>query len=119
MRAKDGAGNWGATAHYGANIDCTVPVTSAEAPSSWVTSATVVLASSESSVTTRYRVDSGQWAVYSAPVRVTSDGTHTVEYYSVDKANNTEVPQAVTVRVDATPPQTSDDAVESYLGSAR
>ena len=44
-------------------------------------------------MTTRYRVDGGQWTVYAVPVRVTSDGTHTVEYYSVDKAGNTETPK--------------------------
>jgi hypothetical protein len=41
-----------------------------------------------------YQLDSGAWTTYSTPVTVTSYGAHTLLYYSVDKANNTETQQS-------------------------
>lgn len=39
---------------------------------------------------TWYMLDAGAWTKYDAPFVVTSDGVHTVVFYSVDKAGNVE-----------------------------
>jgi len=41
---------------------------------------------------TMYKLDGGAWTPYATPFIVTDNGTHTVSYYSVDNAGNTEIP---------------------------
>src|SRR2546430_17586377 len=36
------------------------------------------------------RTDGGAWQVYTSPVTVAGDGTHTVDYYATDVAGNIE-----------------------------
>lgn len=53
-----------------------------------------------------YRLDGGGWtpvAGGTASVAVTGDGSHTVEYYAVDNADNTEASRMATFRVDRSP----------------
>ncbi|MBE2317691.1 PKD domain-containing protein [Solirubrobacter sp. CPCC 204708] len=57
--------------------------------------------------TTEYRVGGGAFAAYTAPIALTADGTHTVEYRSTDKAGNAETAKSVTVKLDATAPATT------------
>lgn len=45
---------------------------------------------------TMYKLDSASWMRYSAPFIVVDNGSHTVLYYSVDKAGNTEVTKNMT-----------------------
>ena len=54
-----------------------------------------------------YKVDGGAFATYSAPVAITADGTHTVEYRSTDKAGNVEATKSLTVKVDKAAPVTT------------
>jgi chitodextrinase len=44
-----------------------------------------------------YRIDGGSWSTYSSPINLTAAGNHTVEYYSVDKAGNSEGIHAIVV----------------------
>jgi hypothetical protein len=54
---------------------------------------------------TYIKIDSGAWTEYTVPVTIPGDGTHTVQYYSVDKAGNVEGTQtAPAFKVDTTPP---------------
>lgn len=53
---------------------------------------------------TYYRLDGGPWASYSVPITVTDGGFHILEYYSIDRAGNTEVLQSQTLRIDSHPP---------------
>jgi hypothetical protein len=43
-----------------------------------------------------YKLDSAAWTRYAAPFIVSDNGTHTVQYYSVDKAGNTETTKNTT-----------------------
>ena len=54
-----------------------------------------------------YKVDGGAFATYSAPVAITTAGTHTVEYRSTDKAGNVEATKSLTVKVDKAAPETT------------
>jgi len=55
---------------------------------------------------TYYRVDGAGWALFTAPVVITSEGTHTLEYYSVDNAGNSEpVEGPYSFKLDATAPE--------------
>ncbi|HST86260.1 MAG TPA: family 43 glycosylhydrolase, partial [Kineosporiaceae bacterium] len=46
-----------------------------------------------------YRVDSGAWQVYSAPVTVT--GNHAIAFFATDKAGNVEITQKATAPIGA------------------
>ena len=52
-----------------------------------------------------YRLDGAEeWIPYTGPFQVSRDGTHVLEYRSVDKGDNVEAPQLLRFRSDATPP---------------
>ncbi|MEQ4723481.1 RICIN domain-containing protein [Nonomuraea sp. B19D2] len=56
---------------------------------------------------TEYRIDSGAWTPYSTPFTVSGDGAHTLEYRSRDGAGNVEQARSLTMKIDATAPQTT------------
>ncbi len=49
---------------------------------------------------------------------VSTEGTTTVKYYSEDAAGNEETIRSNTLRVDGTPPETTDDHAPVYIASA-
>jgi len=55
---------------------------------------------------TRYRVDGGNWNTYIGVFTIAaySEGSRIIGYYSVDKANNSEVEKVLTASLDKTPP---------------
>lgn len=55
---------------------------------------------------TRYRIDGGTWKTYSGSFSITSDGAHSLEYYSVDNASNGESVTSVAVKIDSASPIT-------------
>ncbi|MFI6294660.1 ThuA domain-containing protein [Nonomuraea sp. NPDC050790] len=55
---------------------------------------------------TEYRLDGGEWTSYLGPFPVSGDGERKLEYRSRDGAGNVEEAKALTVRIDATAPQT-------------
>lgn len=55
---------------------------------------------------TYYRIDDGPTQIYTAPFTVSGDGTHPVEYWSVDTAGNNPGAPRVMIRIDATAPST-------------
>jgi uncharacterized protein involved in tellurium resistance len=51
-----------------------------------------------------YRVDGSEWAPYKAPIQLTTEGIHRVEYRSKDNAGNTEELKSINVKIDKTLP---------------
>lgn len=58
---------------------------------------------------THYRIDSTSWTLYYGPFSLSalSDGTHTLDYYSVDKVGNTEAMKSFKPTIDNTEPTVS------------
>ena len=56
---------------------------------------------------TYYRLNSGAATRYTAPVAVSSQGTNTLEYWSVDGVGNTEPTNSVTFKIDSISPSTT------------
>jgi hypothetical protein len=54
---------------------------------------------------TKLRVDSGQWTVSSGPIQMSTEGPHTLQFYSTDNAGNAEPVQTVQFTIDKTPPE--------------
>jgi hypothetical protein len=55
---------------------------------------------------TKYRLDAGNWQVYSGSFTITAEGRHTLEYYSLDRVQNSEQLKTADIAVDNTPPNT-------------
>ena len=53
------------------------------------------------------QTDGGPWQLYSNPVTVQGDGSHTIDYYATDLAGNNESTQTATFRVDTGAPVSS------------
>ncbi len=101
--------------------DTTPPTTTAiGVPAGWATGPVTVGFTADDGAgvgvqATLARVDHGTYEQGSS-ILVSADGTHTVQYYSVDKAGNAEPPKSVTVKVDATKPVTAIMTVGNSTG---
>ncbi len=66
---------------------------------------------------TRYRLDGGAWQLWGgADVALNTEGTHVVEYYSVDAAGNREATQTTTIKLDLTAPSCTLRVTPDYVG---
>lgn len=54
---------------------------------------------------TLYKINNEDWQQYSSPLTFTSEGTHTIQFYSVDKDENIEGIKSVIFTLDKTPPE--------------
>ncbi len=74
----------------------------------WITSETNIIlhASDEGSGTkiTKYRIDNGPKKTYTAPLLITTEGIHTLHYYSKDWTDTVEGEKSLTIIIDNTPP---------------
>jgi hypothetical protein len=89
------------------------PVTTASAPAGWQNhNVTVTLSATDdaSGVAATYWQLDGAPAHQGTSVVVSTDGSHTLAYWSVDNQGNVEAQQTVTVEVDKTPPTISGSA---------
>ncbi len=104
-------------------IDKTAPSTSASAPQGWNNgSVTVELTPAAGDLSgiaaTRYKLDDSAEQTYNSTnkVSISTEGVHTLSYYSVDNAGNKETAKSIQVKIDKTPPtieatgKTADDA---------
>ena len=139
-RIVSSAGPYAATAtlsapHYWAAAlvaykqDVAAPTTSADlsgtaGDNGWYSSdVQVTLSASDagsSVASTWYRIGtSGAFTQYSVPFTLSTEGTGTVEFYSVDTVGNAQSTQSQTIKIDKTAPSVSVDSVPaSTLGQA-
>src|SRR5207247_76107 len=110
--ATDVAGNAEPLRSAYVAIDSTPPTTSAAVSGAvgsngwFVSNATVSLNASDSLSGVggiSYRIDAGPWNDYSGPFLV-SEGTHTIEFFAVDRAGNEEAIRSIAVSVDTMAP---------------
>ena len=127
VRAVDGLGNGGPTTTLPVCIDTTPPTTTDDADAAWhSTPVTVSLTATDPNMPnasgvayTKYSLDGGTtWTqgtsvTIPAPSDHSNDGLHTVSYYSVDNAGNTEATETCTVKIDTTPPTTTVSGADS------
>jgi len=66
-------------------------------------------------VATYYSVDSGPVQTYSGPFTVAADGSHTLAFWSVDRAGNQESPRYQPFKIDVTAPAITASAVMQLL----
>jgi len=75
----------------------------------YVSTVTVVLSATDNQSgidLTAYKIDNGTWKLYAGPF-TPSDGNHTVYYYSIDTAGNTEDTKSFKIKIDRTPTATT------------
>lgn len=110
---KDNAGNDHLYTTVGVNIDKTKPSTTDSEPAAdgcngWYHGTVQVTLNASDSLSgvqyTKYRVDGGAAQTYSGAFNVGGDGIHSVEYWSVDKADNEESHHTISIKIDGTPP---------------
>ena len=96
----------------GTGADATPPTTTANGvPAGWSKTGVTVSFSADDGAgvgvqATLARIGAGAYQQCSS-ILVSTDGTHTVQYYSVDKVGNAETPKSASVRVDSTEPSTA------------
>jgi hypothetical protein len=108
-------------------VDTTAPVTTTDAVATYVTSAAINLTATDSGsgvANTYYTVDGGTQMTGTA-IDVTTLGSHTISFYSVDVAGNIEIANTASftiteapVVIDTVAPVTTSDANPTYVTSA-
>jgi len=88
--------------------ETTVNVSGTEGENNWYKSNVTVELNAADNLAgvekTFYRLDNGTWEEYTSPVKISEEGEHIFEYYSVDKAANKENVKNVTIKIDKTKP---------------
>jgi len=132
--AYDGIGQATASRHLDLRIDLAAPATTVSLNNEanpanwpvWFTAPVQVRLDASDNATgraragvreVRYRVDGGGWQTQggsAASFTVSSDGSHSVEYYAVDNVGNEEASRSVTFRMDKVPPTPPSGAVENH-----
>jgi len=108
-----------------APVDSTPPVTTSDAKTTYVSTATIKLTATDTGgsgvAATYYRLDGGL-QTSGTTVVVSSLGAHTLEFWSVDVKGNTELHKTaaftITAPPDTTPPVTTSDAKATYVATA-
>jgi hypothetical protein len=110
---SDKAGNTTTATSAPVRIDRTAPSTDVSAPSGWVNDSVDVTLTPHDALSgvssTHYRVDGAtEWIIgedaTETTVVLTTEGTHTIEYFSGDKAGNREAAKTVTIKIDQSNP---------------
>jgi hypothetical protein len=105
---SDKAGNTtGASSSPAVNIDKTAPTTTASAPGDWNNDDVTISLSADDALSgvraTHYRLDGGAQQTGTS-ISISAEGVHTLEFWSVDEADNVEAANTVQVRIDKTSP---------------
>ena len=104
-------------------IDRAAPVTNHDAPPTWVGTPVTVHLTAMDAISgfgaTRYSLNSGVATTYTPiGIAVSSEGTNTINFASVDTAGNWEATKTATVRIDYTAPVTLSNATTHYADTA-
>jgi cytochrome c len=112
-RSTDMAGNAGPINYVNFTIDRVAPVTDLNASGKqgmnewYVGTVTLNITAADGSSgirATHYRLDEGDWAISGRDIIISADGNHTLEYYSVDNAGNTENVRSISLKIDTEMP---------------
>ena len=121
--SQDMAGNSASPTTITINIDSTVPVTQAtlagtQGSNGWYNDqAQVTLSATDTPSgveTTYYKLDDGAQQTYSAPFNISESGYHTIIYWSVDRAGNTESQRSMLIKVDSVAPSSQASASSTW-----
>ena len=52
-----------------------------------------------------YKLDDGEWTLYSEPVIISDDGAHSFSWYIVDSEGHTSTPDSISLKIDQTSPE--------------
>lgn len=123
VRSGDTLGNWNSPAESIGPfmIESYPPITTSNIPVGWtnsITSVSLTATDAGSGVDyTRYRYDGGGWADYSAPFAAGVDGTHTLDFYSVDNVGHIETAHTATLQLDTQAPSIPTSVTASAVGT--
>jgi hypothetical protein len=118
----DVAGNVSGVGNALVKIDASAPLTQATGSGTagtngWYRSAVQVSLAAADNLsgvqTTSYKVDGGTTKIYTAVFGVSGNGSHTVNFWSVDKATNTETMGSLIVNIDTNQPGVTCNVVPS------
>jgi outer membrane protein assembly factor BamB len=121
--SHDNAGNFASPTTVTFNIDSTVPVTQAtlagtQGGGGWYTNeAEVTLSATDTPSgveTTFYTIDGGSQQTYSTPFNISNSGSHTLIYWSVDRAGNIETQRSLLIKVDSVAPSSQAQASSTW-----
>ncbi len=124
-RATDNAGNVEATHAVTFTIDRFAPSTTASLVGTlgdggwYISPISITLTASDAGsgiLASYYRLSPASWFTYTAPVLWSANGIQTLEYYSVDRAGNTEAAHSQSVAIDTVAP-TSSASLSGPLGN--
>ncbi len=120
-RTKDSHGAWSEWAYRSLTIDTVAPVTTDDAPNGWVNKDVTVnfMASDMDSgvAVTYYTMDNGAPQTGQS-VTITSEGIHSLTYWSVDHAGNVEEKKTVSIQLDKTGPTLQVELDQTILKPA-
>jgi uncharacterized cupredoxin-like copper-binding protein len=123
-RATDNANNVSAEGSVNFTVtaapDTTPPTVNAAVAGNNTAKATVTITATDAGSgvkSTEYKLDSGQWTAYTAPVDVTAAGSHMLHYRATDNANNVSPEGMVSFTVTAPPDTTAPTVNASVAGN--
>jgi hypothetical protein len=126
VTVTDNAGNSRTFTSAEVNIDKTKPSTTDSEPAAdgcngWYHGTVSVTLNASDALSgvqfTKFRVDGGAAQTYGSAFPVGGDGYHTVEYWSVDKADNEEAHHTLNIKIDGTPPSVTGTADKTTIWS--
>jgi hypothetical protein len=123
LRSVDGRGNWNpAPTSIGPFlIESNPPITTSNIPVGWTSSLPAVSITATDAGSgvryTRFSYDGGAWTTYTVPFAPGADGTHTLNYFSVDNVGHVETTQTATLQLDSTPPSVPTSIGASALST--
>lgn len=114
--SQDRAGNWGPSIFITFSIENVSPTTTStisgeQSAEGWFggnAALTLSATDLDSGVeVTRFRMDDGPWQIYAGRIPMSANGSHSIEFHSIDAAGNLEPTRSTSFKVDKEAPATS------------